>query len=114
MSDFYLPTIDISRYTTPKSAEDRAQLIADVRSCCLQHGFLQIKNHGVPLKVQKQMIESCGKIFRLPREEKVALSLKKRTCRRGYEGPGDQLQHEDFLPDSKEVFISSKHMYGLF
>ena len=102
-ADLFLPTIDISRYTAPKSLEDKQHLILEVRDACLRHGFLQIKNHGVPLNTQQRMLDSTRNLFLLPREAKLAMSLKKRVCRRGYEGPGDQLQHEDILPDSKEV-----------
>ncbi|KAJ5692062.1 2OG-Fe(II) oxygenase [Penicillium macrosclerotiorum] len=102
--DAFLPTIDISRYTVPKSPEDKSQLILDVRDACLRHGFLQIRNHGVPLSTQNAMLQSTRNLFHLPREQKIAMSLKKRTCHRGYEGSGDQLQHEDILPDSKEGF----------
>ncbi|KAE9373522.1 Clavaminate synthase-like protein [Stipitochalara longipes BDJ] len=103
-SDDFVPTIDISRYTDPKSPEDKELLIAEVRDACLRHGFLQIKKHNVPLSTQHRMLESIGNLFNLPREKKLPLSLKKRIPRRGYEGPGDQLQREDLLPDSKEGF----------
>ena len=104
----WLPTIDISRYTAPQLPEDKEQLITEVQDACLRHGFLQVKGHGVPLKTQKAMLESCRNLFNLPKEEKLLMSLKKRTPRRGYEGSGDQLQKEHLLPDSKEVLDFSR------
>ena len=98
-----LPTIDLSGYISPKSSEDKAQVIAQVREACEQHGFFQLKGHGVPLSAQQGLFRGIDKLFNMPKEEKMKLSFLNNVCRRGYEASGDTHRVGDALPDSKEV-----------
>ncbi|KAI1172038.1 2OG-Fe(II) oxygenase [Nemania sp. FL0916] len=99
-----LPIIDLTGYLDPKSPQDKAQVVSDVRDACKRYGFFQVKGHGVPLSTQRKFLESLGNFFTLPKEEKQKLSFLKNPCRRGYEASGDTLREGDALPDSKEAF----------
>lgn len=101
-----LPTIDLSGYINPKSDEDKAQVIAQVREACEQYGFFQIIGHGVPLSAQQGLFRGIDNLFNMPKEDKMKLSFLNNMCRRGYEASGDTHRVGDALPDSKEVINS--------
>jgi len=101
--DFTLGVIDLDPYLNPKSPEDKERVIAQVVDVCRRQGFFQVKNHGVPMRTQQGMIQSCRNLFNLPKEEKLGMSFLKSMNRRGYEGSGDSHREGDALPDSKEV-----------
>lgn len=98
-----LPTIDLSGYIAPKSPEDKEKVIAQVRDACRDYGFFQVKGHGVPLSLQRELLKSLDRLFSMPREEKLKLSYLENPCRRGYEASGMSLRDGDAMPDSKEV-----------
>ncbi|KAI4182070.1 MAG: hypothetical protein L6R41_006221 [Letrouitia leprolyta] len=102
--EFVLPVIDFTGYLNPKTDEEKQRVIAEVRDACAKYGFFAVKGHGVPLKSQQELIQSIGKLFALPKEEKMKLSYMKNPCRRGYEASGDSMRDGDALPDSKEAF----------
>lgn len=101
-----LPLIDLSGYINPKSSGDKERVIAEVRDACSQFGFFQATGHGVPLNLQKRLLDSIDTLFALPEEEKLALSYLKNPSRRGWEKSGMSLREGDALPDSKEVIPS--------
>lgn len=105
--EFVLPVIDFTGYLNPKTDEEKQRVIAEVRDACAKYGFFAVKGHGVPLKSQQELIQSIGKLFALPKEEKMKLSYMKNPCRRGYEASGDSMRDGDALPDSKEVLSLS-------
>lgn len=98
-----LPIIDLSGYLNPKSPEDRAAVIAEVREACARWGFFQIKAHGVPMESQEALWKSIKAVMGMPQEEKDKLSFLKDARRRGYEKSGDSVRVGDALPDAKEV-----------
>ena len=78
-----IPTIDISPYLDPhSSAEAKAKVIDEVKAACSTYGFLQVKGHGVPIEIQRNMLQCCKVLFDLPIEQKEALSLKNNPARR--------------------------------
>ncbi|KAK1088853.1 hypothetical protein LTR48_001142 [Friedmanniomyces endolithicus] len=100
-----IPTIDLSSYIRPDATpEERTGVIEDVRSACSRYGFLQVKGHGVPLATQREVLESCRRLFDLSQKEKDSLSLKNNPARRGYERIGEQVLDAKALPDCKEDF----------
>lgn len=104
MAENTLPLIDFSGYISPKATpESKAKVIKEVSEACARYGFFQLKNHGVPLVLQKAHLQALSNFFSLPKEEKMKLSFLKDPCRRGYESSGDSLRDGDPLPDSKEV-----------
>jgi len=99
-----LPLIDLSGYINPKSPGDRERVIAEVRDACAQYGFFQTKGHGIPLSLQKQLLQSIDTLFNMPKEEKRKLSFLENVSRRGYEESGMSIRDGDPLPDSKEAY----------
>lgn len=109
-----IPTIDISAYLDdPASEAARTQVIDEVKSACSKYGFLQVKGHGVPLELQREVINSCKTFFALPQEEKDALSLMNSPSRRGYERIGEQTLDKKSLPDQKEVRLLFADLRGI-
>ena len=101
-----LPLIDLSGYINPKLPGDKERVIAEVREACTQYGFFQTKGHGIPLSVQRGLLQSIDTLFNMPKEEKRKLSYLENVSRRGYEESGVSLREGDALPDSKEVRYS--------
>lgn len=98
-----LPIIDLTGYLNPKSPEDKARVIAEVREACSQWGFFQIKAHGVPKDSQEALFKAIQAVMGLPQEDKDKLSFLNNAHRRGYEKSGDSVRVGDALPDAKEV-----------
>lgn len=101
--DVALPIIDLSGYLNPKSPEDREQVVEQVRDAARQYGFFQVKGHGIPLALQRDLVRCMGNVFDLPEEQKLAMSFLKNPSRRGYEASGMSHREGDALPDAKEV-----------
>ena len=105
-----IPTIDISSYLDKGAAHDaRTKVIEEVKTACARYGFIQIIGHGVPVNLQRKIIDCCKRLFDLPQAKKDELSLKNNVSRRGYEKIGDQQLDSNALPDQKEVGIEDIH-----
>lgn len=103
--DISLPIIDLSGYLSPKSPDDRQNVIEQIRDACRDFGFFQLKGHGIPISLQKELLKSLGTLFSMPKEEKMKLSYLENPCRRGYEASGMSMREGDAMPDSKEVRV---------
>jgi isopenicillin N synthase-like dioxygenase len=78
-----IPLINISPYLDPTAADTiKAKVIEEVKSACSTYGFLQIEGHGVPVDLQRRMLQSCKTLFNLDQSQKDALSLKNNPQRR--------------------------------
>jgi isopenicillin N synthase-like dioxygenase len=78
-----IPLINISAYLDATTTEGaKAKVIKDVQSACSSYGFLQIEGHGVPIELQRRMLQSCKTLFNLAQSQKDALSLKNNPQRR--------------------------------
>lgn len=98
-----LPIIDLSGYLNPSSPQDKERVVKEVCDAARQFGFFQIKGHGLPLTLQRELIRCMGNVFDLPKEEKLKMSFLENPCRRGYEASGMSHREGDALPDAKEV-----------
>ncbi|KAK0280463.1 hypothetical protein LTR35_008105 [Friedmanniomyces endolithicus] len=106
-----IPTIDLSSYIRPEATpEEMARVIEDVRNACSRYGFLQVTGHGVPLATQREVLESCRRLFDLPQDVKDSLSLKNNPARRGYERIGEQGLDAKALPDCKEGYYLGREV----
>jgi len=70
------PVLDFSPFYTGNAAA-RAELVAQVKDCCLHNGFFQIVNTNVPLELQEGVMKWCERFFDMPLEEKVKVSKGK-------------------------------------
>jgi hypothetical protein len=79
-----IPLIDMDDVAKDQlGAGDRhSELLQQVRAACMEWGFFQVKNHGIPLSVIKEMQQVVHEFLELPTEEKnkvMSLSPKRRT-----------------------------------
>jgi len=95
-----LPVIDLAPLLEEPLLEEnkirsitpaQRELAIQVRKGCMEHGFFYIKNHGIPSHLTKRMFESSRSLFKLPAQEKDALSSKKSDLFRGYISTSDGL-----------------------
>lgn len=63
-----MPTSYVAFYGDDEKA--KAQLVEDVKKCCLHNGFFQIVGHKVPAELQERTIKCVKEFFALPQEEK--------------------------------------------
>ncbi|KAI3983785.1 hypothetical protein MKX01_005402 [Papaver californicum] len=70
-----LPVIDFSLLTSG-SADQRSQIIEDLRNACLHWGFFMVTNHGVPESLKEELINSCMNFFDLSPEEKSVYEVE--------------------------------------
>jgi isopenicillin N synthase-like dioxygenase len=53
--------------------------VEQVRQACLEKGFFQITNHGVPEDLQAAMFDQSEDFFSLPVEEKIKYDKSEST-----------------------------------
>ncbi|KAI3883354.1 hypothetical protein MKW92_039600 [Papaver armeniacum] len=70
-----LPVIDFSLLTSG-SADQRSQIIQELRNACLHWGFFMVTNHGVPESMKEELINSCMSFFDLSPEEKSVYEVE--------------------------------------
>ncbi|KAI9687004.1 MAG: hypothetical protein M1820_010532 [Bogoriella megaspora] len=104
-TELELPIIDLNGYINPTKPEDKDAVIAEVRDAACRYGFFQIRGHGVPLSLQRELLRCMDNVFDLPTEEKLSMSFLQNPCRRGYEAQGMSHREGDPLPDAKECFF---------
>jgi isopenicillin N synthase-like dioxygenase len=80
-----IPIIDLSPLHSPYASPSAiSQIATQIRSACIDSGFFQIVNHGIPPTLQTAVFRNLKKVFDLSIEDK--LSLKRDPFgNRGYE-----------------------------
>lgn len=103
-------TVDISAWLNPSSTTaQRDSVLEALRYSCTNHGFFSLVGHGIPISLQKQVLQSAKLFFALPMEEKLQVSMANSMgmSTRGYEVLKGQTLQPGALPDLKEVISSS-------
>jgi isopenicillin N synthase-like dioxygenase len=97
-----LPVIDISPLLINDSNDSNQQETASqIHQACRDWGFFYIKNHGVPMKLQGELIELSRAFFSQPLETKMQIAMSKGgRAWRGYFPVGNELTSGK--PDGKE------------
>ena len=98
--------IDISPLLTATSSKSsRDTTLEALRQSCTTTGFFQISGHGIPLALQRQVLDCAERFFDLPLEQKDEIALSKAfgQAYRGYEEMQGQVSSRGNLPDLKEV-----------
>ncbi|CAF0997729.1 unnamed protein product [Adineta ricciae] len=97
-----LPIIDVSSILDPNSHRDNQQQAAtEIHQACRSWGFFYVKNHGVPLKLQEDLIKFSRNFFARSLEEKMQIDMNKGgRAWRGYFPVGNELTSGK--PDGKE------------
>ncbi|CAM6127366.1 unnamed protein product [Calypogeia fissa] len=68
--------------------EARARVEREIRAACEEYGFFQVVNHGFPLEVVEQLMESGRQLFDLPLEEKMKVAQTPSTKEKPIKSPG--------------------------
>ncbi|KAJ7516019.1 hypothetical protein O6H91_22G039100 [Diphasiastrum complanatum] len=76
-----LPVFDLHNLSTG-AVEERRRFINDLGCACKEWGFLQLRNHGVPLRLIQKMIDLGMRFFQMPAAEKEKATFGQV----GYEG----------------------------
>ena len=83
-----VPTLDLSPLTSPDAtAEDKRQLVEELRDICKRVGFFVIKNHGIDWEIVENAFEAIEGFFSLPMDKKMELHQSKSPSYMGYEEP---------------------------
>jgi len=102
-----IPTIDLTPWLKDDdaSANARIAVVEKLHDACVTYGFFQLVGHGIPLDMQRTVLNSAAGFFDLPLEEKKKVSIKNCFGRsnRGYEIMQGQTLQTGALPDLKEV-----------
>ncbi|KAI0499107.1 hypothetical protein KFK09_020008 [Dendrobium nobile] len=64
-----IPSIDFSLLSS-RNPDNRAQIVRELGRACEEWGFFTVSNHGVPVELQKAMMDACAGFFDLTAEEK--------------------------------------------
>ena len=92
-----LPILDVE-------ALDRGRSIDALRQACAGIGFFYIAGHGVPEAVTGAAAGQAREFFALPLERRMAVSLARSPCHRGYEPMQSQRLEAGAPPDLKEGY----------
>jgi isopenicillin N synthase-like dioxygenase len=83
---FTVPTVDISRWLSEGSAEDRAAVAAEFDEACRTVGFIQILGHGIPPATIDAFASAMDGFFALDLETKKSY-VAPTGHNRGYTSP---------------------------
>ncbi len=92
-----LPLLDMA-------ALDRGQGIAALHETCVGAGFFYVANHGIAAPLIDAALRQARLFFALPLERRMAVSLARSRCNRGYEAMQAQRLEPGAPPDLKEGF----------
>ncbi|CAF3571618.1 unnamed protein product [Rotaria socialis] len=97
-----LPIIDISPFLINDLNDGRQEEIAlQIHRACRTWGFFYVKNHGIPMKLQEELMEFSRQFFSQPLENKMQIAMSKGgRAWRGYFPVGNELTSGK--PDGKE------------
>lgn len=86
MSEFEVPTIDVSRWSDGDDAE-RAAIADAVDEACRAIGFMQVVGHGISDDIVEGFAAAMDEFFALPPELKNRYGAPRPTVNRGYAAP---------------------------
>ena len=86
------------------AALDRGEGIADLRAACEGVGFFYLSGASEPGSLLEAAVEQMHAFFALPLEQRLAVSLDRSRCNRGYERLQSQRLEPGAPPDLKEGF----------
>ncbi|XP_030513620.2 flavonol synthase/flavanone 3-hydroxylase-like [Rhodamnia argentea] len=70
-----IPTVDLSPFFNEGGDEHgRKEAIETITKACLEHGFFQIVNHGIPTDLMNKALQHSKTFFQYPPEEKLKSS----------------------------------------
>lgn len=74
MASFDIPTIDVSPFIrSDENEEGKEKVIVQMREACVNYGFFQIANHGIPLESLSRIMDMYKTFFACSDEEKLSV-----------------------------------------
>ncbi|XP_055827978.1 protein DOWNY MILDEW RESISTANCE 6-like [Solanum dulcamara] len=74
MASFDIPTIDVSPFfRSEENKEGKKKGIEQIREACINYGFFQIVNHGIPLELLSKTMDMYKTFFACSDEEKLTV-----------------------------------------
>ncbi|RRU72080.1 isopenicillin N synthase family oxygenase [Stutzerimonas xanthomarina] len=104
-----IPVIDLED-SFSHDIEKRKAVAWEIHKAARQTGFFYIKNHGVPVELQKAQFDVAKEYFKTPLHEKMLVNSKNSSCLRGYEPIAAQILDEGSPPDLKEGFLLGREL----
>ncbi|PSN63686.1 putative oxidoreductase [Corynespora cassiicola Philippines] len=98
-----IPVIDLSALKC-EDVHVKQTVIAQIGAACRQSGFFQIVNHGIPEKLQEDLLSCSEELFALPLDIKEIYSKDLDSFNRGYERLRAQNFEKRTAGDLKEGF----------
>ncbi len=108
-SGLALPVVDISGLASDAPLV-RAQVGRAIRAACLDKGFMYVVGHGIDAGLRARVLMQAASFFTLPEAQKMAVSMAKSPCNRGYEPIRGQTLEAGAPPDLKESFYSGEDL----
>ncbi|MGH8028517.1 MAG: isopenicillin N synthase family dioxygenase [Arenimonas sp.] len=99
-----IPTLDIRRFTTPTSAADRADFVAQLGAAYREWGFAGINGHGIDDALIEGAYRTFQAFFALPDEVKRKYHVPGSGGARGYTPFGIETAKDSRYPDLKEFW----------
>jgi isopenicillin N synthase-like dioxygenase len=79
-----IPTLDIRRFTHPKSPEDRQVFVDELGAAYREWGFAGIRGHGIPQSLIDGAYDVFQRFFALPEDTKMRYHVPGSGGARGY------------------------------
>jgi isopenicillin N synthase-like dioxygenase len=79
-----IPTLDIRRFTHPKSPEDRQAFVDELGAAYREWGFTGIRGHGIPQSLIDDAYDVFQRFFALPEDSKMRYHVPGSGGARGY------------------------------
>ncbi|WMV21833.1 hypothetical protein MTR67_015218 [Solanum verrucosum] len=74
MAYFDIPTIDVSPFIrSEENEEGKKKAIEQMREACVNYGFFQIANHGIPLELLSRIMDMYKTFFASSDDEKLSV-----------------------------------------
>ncbi len=99
-----IPTLDIRRFTSPASADDRAAFVAELGAAYREWGFAGIRGHGIPQTLIDQAYAVFARFFALPEASKRKYHIEGGGGARGYTPFGVETAKGAQYSDLKEFW----------
>jgi len=104
-----LPVVDVSGLLG-NNTDDWAAVAAEIRTACLDKGFMYIVGHGISKTLRQAVLAQTATFFDRPLDEKMSVNMKLSPCNRGYEALRDQTLEAGAPPDLKESYYIGRHL----
>ena len=104
-----VPVVDVGALVHGGDEATQQRIIAQIGQACIEHGFLQVTNHGIPKELRQRLEAAASAYFALPATIKRDIEMAKAgTTWRGYFSVGEEVTSG--VVDQKEGLYFSKEV----